>query len=39
LKSRAQTLDEIIRETLDATTSERESRIIDHDQQASMERK
>ena len=37
--SRAQTLDEVIRETLAATTTERKSRIIDHDQEASMERK
>ena len=39
VESRAQTLDEVIRETLAATTSERKSRIIDHDQGASMERK
>jgi sulfate adenylyltransferase subunit 2 len=39
VESRAQTLDEVIRETLAATTSERKSRIIDHDQEASMERK
>jgi sulfate adenylyltransferase subunit 2 len=39
VESRAQTLDEVIRETLTATTSERKSRIIDHDQEASMERK
>jgi sulfate adenylyltransferase subunit 2 len=39
IASRAQTLDEIIGETLAATTSERRSRVIDHDQDASMERK
>jgi sulfate adenylyltransferase subunit 2 len=39
VESRAQTLDEVICETLAATTSERKSRIIDHDQEASMERK
>ena len=39
LESRAQTLPEVISETLAATTSERRSRIIDHDQDASMERK
>ena len=39
IESRAQTLPEVIRETLAATTSERRSRIIDHDQDASMERK
>jgi sulfate adenylyltransferase subunit 2 len=39
VESRAQTLPEVIRETLLATTSERFSRIIDHDQDASMERK
>jgi sulfate adenylyltransferase subunit 2 len=39
IESRAQTVPEIIRETAMATTSERRSRIIDHDQDASMERK
>ena len=39
VESRAQTVPDIIRETLVATTSERRSRIIDHDQDASMERK
>ena len=37
--SDAQTVQEVIRETLSATNSERHSRIIDHDQDASMERK
>jgi sulfate adenylyltransferase subunit 2 len=37
--STAETVADVIRETLAATTSERRSRIIDHDQQASMERK
>jgi sulfate adenylyltransferase subunit 2 len=39
IESRAQTLPEIIGETVAARTSERKSRIIDHDQDASMERK
>ena len=39
VESRAQTLDEVVRETFAATTSERKSRVIDHDQEASMERK
>ena len=39
VESRAQTLPEVIHETLAATTSERYSRIIDHDQDSSMERK
>jgi sulfate adenylyltransferase subunit 2 len=39
VESRAQTLPEILRETSAATTSERRSRIIDHDQEAAMERK
>jgi sulfate adenylyltransferase subunit 2 len=39
VESRAQTLSEILRETSAATTSERRSRIIDHDQEAAMERK
>lgn len=37
IESRAETLPEIIREMLLATTSERQGRIIDHDQAASME--
>jgi sulfate adenylyltransferase subunit 2 len=39
IESNAQTVQEVIAETLAATTSERRSRIIDHDQDASMERK
>jgi sulfate adenylyltransferase subunit 2 len=39
VESRAQTVHEIIRETIAAKTSERRSRLIDHDQDASMERK
>ena len=39
IESRAQTLPEVVRETLAATASERQSRVIDHDQDASMERK
>ena len=39
IESRAQTLPEIVRETISAKTSERRSRVIDHDQDASMERK
>jgi sulfate adenylyltransferase subunit 2 len=39
IESRALTIDEVIYETRTATTSERRSRIIDHDQDASMERK
>jgi sulfate adenylyltransferase subunit 2 len=39
VESTAGTVADVIRETLAATTSERRSRIIDHDQQASMERK
>jgi sulfate adenylyltransferase subunit 2 len=39
VESNAETVADVIRETLAATTSERGSRIIDHDQQASMERK
>ncbi len=37
VESRAETLPEIIREMLLATTSERQGRVIDHDQAASME--
>ena len=39
VESRAQTLPEIIRETVAAKTSERRSRVIDNDHDASMERK
>jgi sulfate adenylyltransferase subunit 2 len=39
MESPAETVADVIRETLAATSSERRSRIIDHDQQASMERK
>ena len=39
IESPAETLDEIIAETLSASTSERQGRIIDHDNAASMERK
>jgi sulfate adenylyltransferase subunit 2 len=39
VESSARTLPEIIRETLVTTTSERRSRVIDRDQDASMERK
>ena len=39
IESRVQSLPEIIRETIGAGTSERRSRFIDHDQEASMERK
>jgi sulfate adenylyltransferase subunit 2 len=39
VESTAETVGDVIRETLAATTSERRSRLIDHDQQASMERK
>jgi sulfate adenylyltransferase subunit 2 len=39
VESQAQTLPDILRETMTATTSERRSRVIDHDQDASMERK
>jgi sulfate adenylyltransferase subunit 2 len=39
VESHARTLPEIIRETIAAKTSERRSRVIDHDQDASMERK
>ena len=37
--STATTLSEIIREMIEATTSERQGRAIDHDQAASMEKK
>jgi len=39
IDSRAQTLPEVIREALAAIISERYSRIADHDQDVSMERK
>jgi sulfate adenylyltransferase subunit 2 len=39
VKSTATTLDEILAETIGATTSERQGRIIDHDGAGSMERK
>ncbi len=39
VESDAVTLEEIIRETLGARTSERQGRLIDHDSTASMERK
>jgi sulfate adenylyltransferase subunit 2 len=39
MESNAQTVQEVIGETFGATTSERRSRIIDHDRDASMERK
>ena len=39
VESRARTVSEIIQETRSTRTSERMSRIIDHDQAASMERK
>jgi sulfate adenylyltransferase subunit 2 len=39
IESSATTLDEIVAETLEATTSERQGRIIDHDGAGSMERK
>ena len=39
IESTARTLDEIVTETLAATTSERQGRIIDHDGAGSMERK
>ena len=39
IESQATTLEEIVAETLGATTSERQGRIIDHDGAGSMERK
>jgi sulfate adenylyltransferase subunit 2 len=39
VESTASTLPEIIQEMLLATTSERQGRVIDHDQAASMEKK
>ena len=38
-ESEAETLPDIIREMLLTTTSERQGRVIDHDQSASMEKK
>jgi sulfate adenylyltransferase subunit 2 len=39
VESKANTLTEVIQETLLTTTSERQGRVIDHDQSGSMERK
>jgi sulfate adenylyltransferase subunit 2 len=39
IESDARTLEDIVRETLTATYSERQGRVIDHDQSASMEKK
>jgi sulfate adenylyltransferase subunit 2 len=39
VESTASTLPEVIQEMLLATTSERQGRVIDHDQSASMEKK
>jgi sulfate adenylyltransferase subunit 2 len=39
VESTASTLSEIIQEMLLTTTSERQGRVIDHDQTASMEKK
>jgi sulfate adenylyltransferase subunit 2 len=39
VESDADTLPAIVREMLLATTSERQGRVIDHDQSASMEKK
>ena len=39
IESRAQTVEEVIAETAATRTSERQSRVIDHDQAASMEKK
>ena len=39
IESQARTLPEIIQEMLVATTSERQGRVIDHDQAGSMEKK
>ena len=39
IESRADTLEDIIQEMLLTTTSERQGRVIDHDQSASMEKK
>jgi sulfate adenylyltransferase subunit 2 len=39
VESEAETLPQIIQEMLLSTTSERQGRVIDHDQSASMEKK
>jgi sulfate adenylyltransferase subunit 2 len=39
IESEALTIEDIVRETLTATYSERQGRVIDHDQSASMEKK
>jgi sulfate adenylyltransferase subunit 2 len=39
VESKASTLSEVIQETLLTTTSERQGRVIDHDQSGSMEKK
>jgi sulfate adenylyltransferase subunit 2 len=39
IESDAATIEDIVRETLTATFSERQGRVIDHDQSASMEKK
>jgi sulfate adenylyltransferase subunit 2 len=39
VESEAATLEDVIRETLLSTSSERQGRVIDHDQAASMEKK
>ena len=39
IESEATTIEDIVRETLTATYSERQGRVIDHDQSASMEKK
>lgn len=39
IESNAETLDEIIEETLSAVESERTSRVIDHEESGSMERR
>jgi sulfate adenylyltransferase subunit 2 len=39
VESSAMTIDEIVAEMLTATTSERQGRVIDHDEGASMEKK
>jgi sulfate adenylyltransferase subunit 2 len=39
IESDATSVEDIVRETLSATMSERQGRVIDHDQSASMEKK
>ncbi|MGH1419230.1 MAG: sulfate adenylyltransferase subunit CysD [Hyphomicrobiaceae bacterium] len=39
MPSQARTLEEVVAETLSATTSEREGRLIDHDEASAMEKK